>query len=500
MVITAFSDMVFYFLFFSFVGWAWDTLVHLLRYRKLANTGFLYGPYKPMYGIAGVLLILLKSGISIPLPVFLIIAIAFFIIYDYAGNLLLEKITNFQWWDYRDRKLQIRGRVYLPKVFFYAVIFTLFVYYGGDWIHLLLGDVPHAISRLIASGIIILMAVDQYYSIQLLSDFQIRYEQWEKIYPRLTEEEKAILQNAIESRTKNKPPEIPRELLDKMGITAKFEHSGYRLLKSFPTLRRADTKKDASVLRDLVSLDRQHPGSRRWAQAVAAFRGFFKSEKKETPAITVKLNFYKIFWIFLFSGVIGYVLETIFALVTRGVLESRQGVIYGPFNQVYGFGAVLMVLTLLPLANKRDSVIFLGSAIVGGAFEWFCSFIQEKVFKTVSWQYDEQNFSIGPQGRTSLMFMLFWGILGVLLIKFILPRIISFIDRMLKKQGVFLTWVFFALIIFDMGISGAAVYRWSERLMNIPPKNKVEIFLDEHYPDNFMEEVYPSMRLPEMNG
>lgn len=72
-------------------------------------------------------------------------------------------------------------------------------------------------------------------------------------------------------------------------------------------------------------------------------------------------------------------------LTTRGVLESRQGVIYGPFNQVYGLDEVLMTVTLMYLAKKRDSVIFLGSTLVGGAFEWVCCFVQEKVFKSVSW-------------------------------------------------------------------------------------------------------------------
>ena len=500
MHITAFSDSVFYFLFFSFAGWLWDTLAYAIRYRRFANSGFLYGPYKPMYGFAGVALILLKSVLPISLPVFLLIAVAFFIIYDYAGSVLLEKLTNFQWWNYRDRKLQINGRVYLPKAIFYAVIFSLCVYYGGDWIYLLTRHMTPAFSRLLASAIIVIMLADEYFSMQVLSDFQIRFKEWEEKFHLLTDDEKAFLLGINQKGSKVTNRDVPPELLEKLGITAKSEHSGYRLLRAFPDLRRIDTKHDAVILRNVISLDRPGLFSRFWQKTKARVKNFFRADEKKEAQVELKLNFYKLFWIFLISGVIGYVLETLFALVTRGVLESRQGVIYGPFNQVYGFGGVLMTLTLLPLAKKRDSVIFIGSAIVGGAFEWVCSFIQEKVFKTVSWEYNEETFSIGASGRTSLVFMLFWGILGVLLMKFILPRIIRFIDRMLKKQGMFLTYVLIVLIVADLGISAVAVHRWSNRQLGIEAQNKFEVFLDKQYPNELMKEIYPSMRFPEREG
>ena len=58
-----------------------------------------------------------------------------------------------------------------------------------------------------------------------------------------------------------------------------------------------------------------------------------ESETKSTGNVIKELN--KIFWIFLIGSVIGYIVEMIVALVQNGHFESRQGLVIGPFTQVY---------------------------------------------------------------------------------------------------------------------------------------------------------------------
>ena len=55
------------------------------------------------------------------------------------------------------------------------------------------------------------------------------------------------------------------------------------------------------------------------------------------------LNFYKLFWVFFIGCFIGVILEVLTCMVTLHKIESRNGLIYGPFNPVYGFGAVVML-------------------------------------------------------------------------------------------------------------------------------------------------------------
>ena len=49
---------------------------------------------------------------------------------------------------------------------------------------------------------------------------------------------------------------------------------------------------------------------------------------------------------FIIYSIVGYIIETLFGLFTKGMLESRKGFLYGPFCPIYGVGAVAMILGL----------------------------------------------------------------------------------------------------------------------------------------------------------
>ncbi|MEG2897920.1 MAG: putative ABC transporter permease [Eubacterium sp.] len=203
-------------------------------------------------------------------------------------------------------------------------------------------------------------------------------------------------------------------------------------------------------------------------------------------------NFYKLFWIFLMGSFLGVVLEMLFCFITEhGLIESRSGLIYGPFNPVYGFGAVVLTLILRPLAHKRDLIIFLFSLVIGSGFEYLCSSFQESFIGTVSWDYSNLPLNIG--GRTCLLYGLFWGLLGLLWIKDLYPHLSTNIEKIPNKFGIVLTWIFVIFMIFNMLVSALAVQRWSKRVNGQATQNQLGEFLDQTYPDNFMREVYPNM-------
>jgi uncharacterized membrane protein len=146
-----------------------------------------------------------------------------------------------------------------------------------------------------------------------------------------------------------------------------------------------------------------------------------ESIKSQNVHTVLGISLYKIFWVFLIACIAGAVVETIVYFIKFGYIQSRQGMIYGPLNQVYGFGGVLMVLSLHKIAEKNNWLLFLCGAILGGVFEAVSSFIQENIFNSVSWNYSVLHSSIFD-GRTSLVLMLYWGILGVVFMKKIYPH------------------------------------------------------------------------------
>lgn len=203
------------------------------------------------------------------------------------------------------------------------------------------------------------------------------------------------------------------------------------------------------------------------------------------------LNFYKLFWVFFIGCFLGVVVETIWCLLTRLHFESRSGLIYGPFNLVYGFGALFMTLGLYWLRNRSKGWIFLGGVVIGSIFEYLCSWIQEKMFGTVSWEYS--NIPLNLNGRINLLYSVFWGLLALLWIKVIYPVMSRWTEKIPYKAGVPLTYLLLVFMIFNTIISGLAVGRMSERHHGIPAESSADFFLDEHYPDAMLEKIYPNM-------
>lgn len=203
------------------------------------------------------------------------------------------------------------------------------------------------------------------------------------------------------------------------------------------------------------------------------------------------LNFYKLFWFFLIGSFFGVVAETLWCLVVQHKFEIRWGLIYGPFNPVYGFGAVIMTVCLNKLSFLKDRWIFLICMVIGASFEYLCSLFQEIAFHTISWDYSEvdSNFS----GRTSILFAFFWGVLGLIWLKDTYPRISRIIEKIPAKIGIILTWLLFIYMAINMTISALAVWRQTQRACGIESNSVITAFLDENYTDDFLKVMYPNM-------
>ena len=198
----------------------------------------------------------------------------------------------------------------------------------------------------------------------------------------------------------------------------------------------------------------------------------------------------KIFWIFIIGSVIGYIIEMIVGLVQNGHFVSKQGLLFGPFSQVYGVGLVIYYL-VIP-CNKKWIRIFIFSMFLGGITEYIFSYFQELIFGTISWDYSNLLFNIN--GRTSLLHCIYWGIGGILFSKYIKPQIEK-IDCLCPKIWFKVLTIFLAIfVLFDIIISSLACKRQEERKEGIEAKNNIEIFLDKTYTDEVLNKIYSNAK------
>lgn len=210
------------------------------------------------------------------------------------------------------------------------------------------------------------------------------------------------------------------------------------------------------------------------------------------------LNFFNIFWIFIVACVAGLIVEVIWHMVVvdPGVYQDRAGLLYGPFSPIYGVGAVLMTIALNRFHDKNPILIFLVSAFIGGAFEYFVSWFLQVAFGIVAWDYSGTFLNIN--GRTNFMFMCMWGVLGLLWVKFATPLLLKLINKIPWNWRYVVTGVCTVLMVIDCVLTLAAFDCWYKRAagtMDYENQTAIEAFCNENYDDEFMENRFQSMTM-----
>ena len=123
-----------------------------------------------------------------------------------------------------------------------------------------------------------------------------------------------------------------------------------------------------------------------------------------------------IFYIYAFAG---WIFECCVVSIQQKQLINR-GFLRGPMLPIYGFGAIIMLYTALPLHNNPIKVYFAG-VFVATIFEYIVGVLMEAIFHVKYWDYSEHKFQF--QGRICLQSSLAWGVLSVLLVWVFQPPI-----------------------------------------------------------------------------
>ena len=283
-----------------------------------------------------------------------------------------------------------------------------------------------------------------------------------------------------------KPPAETQQLLDE--AQAELDHlhqTAKSLVQSYQSVVGLEDELGARIQDVRKSRDRKW-----YAPNPPANAGIDLEERRQNH-FAQGINIYKILLVCIVGSFAGVVIEMMWAYARYGLIESRRGLVYGPFNLLYGAGAVFLTLALYKYRNKGRIWSFLGGFIVGSALEYACSWGQEALLGSRSWDYS--NIPLNLNGRICFTYSVFWGILGIIWIKDLYPRMAKWILKIPNSVGKTLTWVLTVFMIFNVIVSCIAVGRWSDRRQDVPPGNSFWEFVDERFPDERMERIFANM-------
>ena len=213
-------------------------------------------------------------------------------------------------------------------------------------------------------------------------------------------------------------------------------------------------------------------------------------------------EYWKYIFYFIFYSFIGCILETAFGLITKGVVESRQSFLFGPFCVIYGLGAVLIIRFLNRYKGKIFK-IFIFSCIIGTIIEFFMSYFCEIIFHFKWWDYTGMKLNIA--GRTCLYFSAIWGILGIILIEIVNPNlenIVKFITNHVNHKILKISiCIVLGFLIFDAGISYIGLKSFYAKIvqdfdMDLKKSEYPEISIENKlFEEDNMLLVYPNIQI-----
>lgn len=226
--------------------------------------------------------------------------------------------------------------------------------------------------------------------------------------------------------------------------------------------------------------------------------------RDETGEGYIKLNYFNLFWVFFVCSVLGLILEEVWHMVVvdPGVYQDRAGMLFGPFSPIYGFGAVLMTMALNRFYKKNPLIIFLVSALIGGAFEVFVGWFLQTSFGVVSWSYSHIRLFGMPDpiavltgGRTCTPFACMWGLGGLIWIKVLLPRLLKLINMIPWKRRYSATVILTAVMLIDGVMTLQSLDYWYQRVNGTVRNIPVAQFYDKHFDNEYMENRFQSMTM-----
>ena len=196
--------------------------------------------------------------------------------------------------------------------------------------------------------------------------------------------------------------------------------------------------------------------------------------------IDKKITLKQIIWYSIIFSIFGLIIETLFCYLTTGVLESRKGLIWGPFCPVYGVGATILIILLDKYKNNSIKLFLIGS-IAGNIIEYGLSYLLEAMYGTRFWDYSYLDWNLN--GRICIKYSIFWGILAILLIKLIKPQIDKIINKIPDSK--ILNIIMIILIIIDCGATMWAINTYQNRVVQnyfnveVKKQNNIKQFIED---------------------
>ncbi len=216
-----------YFFIYSVLGWITEEIYCRLCEGQWTNRGFLYGPYCPIYGFGGILVVIfLEPFYSNPIVIFFLACLLTTTL-EYITSYIMEKLFDAKWWDYSHLPFNLKGRVCLLNSVLFGILGLFITYIIHPNIQALISNIPNIYLPYVVFIIFVILVIDSICTLNTILNLKVKLSYLSEIKNKIQIKTNSSIQNS----------ELIKQLEDlKLEFINKKDTLKNRLINAFPNM------------------------------------------------------------------------------------------------------------------------------------------------------------------------------------------------------------------------------------------------------------------------
>jgi len=245
---------------YSFLGWLTESIFCSVPVGKFINRGFLIGPFCPVYGLGGVIVISLLAQFQHDLIALYLAGVIITSLLEYLTGYALEKVFHTKYWDYSGHRLNLQGRVCLQNSLLFGVMCVVGMLYIHPALMRFLLLIPPAVLPFISIGFMIYFLCDAVFTIHSILQLNGKLAELQQVLDEIKER----ASNAAAETLENLQAKIEDFLDDDTRINLKMDFEKKekiekdirffqrRVINAFPTMKSIKNNESLQRIKETI--------------------------------------------------------------------------------------------------------------------------------------------------------------------------------------------------------------------------------------------------------
>jgi hypothetical protein len=153
-------NLVLMFFLFAFIGWTWECAIAFIDFGVFVNRGTLYGPWIPIYGFGGLLIVVVLNRLSMRPLLCFFVAIVLCGTIEYLSATVIWDLHHVKYWDYSGYFFNIQGKVCLEGLLAFGILGMVGLYVLAPMTDEMLLRIPLRLRMVLSTVLLVAFGID----------------------------------------------------------------------------------------------------------------------------------------------------------------------------------------------------------------------------------------------------------------------------------------------------------------------------------------------------